>query len=61
MNEKNVVTHKVEGHPGAMIWGLKDEPNVFNLTVTRGKYRASFKLEGKTLEHAMREAKDFLL
>lgn len=53
-------THKVEGHPGAMLWELKDEPGIFNLTVTRGKYRTSFKLEGKTLPIAMREAIDFL-
>lgn len=60
MTSDRAVVHKVEGHAGASVWCLKDEPGVFYLTNSRGKNRSTHQLEATTLEHALREAKDSL-
>lgn len=60
MSDKRVNTHKVEGHPGAMVWELKDEPGIFYLTNSRGKNKATHQLEAATLPIAIKEAKDCL-
>lgn len=58
-NEKANV-HKVEGHPGAMVWESKDEPGIYYLTNSRGANRHTHQLEARTLPVALKEAKDCL-
>lgn len=60
MSTEKVTTHKIEGHPGAMVWSLKDEPGIFYLTNSRGKNQHTHQLEAAKLEHALKEAKDCL-
>jgi len=55
-----VITHKVEGHPGAMVWSAADEPEIFYLTNSRGNKRSTHLLEAKTLAEAVKAAKDWL-
>jgi hypothetical protein len=60
MSSDKVNTHKVEGHPGAMVWELKEEPGIFYLTNSRGSNRHTHQLEASKLVHALKEAKDCL-
>jgi hypothetical protein len=60
MTSDRTNVHKVEGHPGAVVWELKDEPGIFYLTNSRGKNRHTHQLEATKLEHAIKEAKDAL-
>lgn len=60
MTSDKANVHKVEGHPGAVVWESKDEPGIFYLTNSRGKNRSTHQLEAVKLEHAIKEAKDYL-
>lgn len=60
MNSERANVFNVEGHPGAVVWELKEDPGMFYLTNSRGKNRATRKLEAETVEAAIREAKESL-
>lgn len=60
MTSEKANTHKVEGHPGAVVWSAKDEPGIYYLTNSRGKNRHTHQLEATKLEIALREARDCL-
>lgn len=60
MSSERANVFKVEGHPGAVVWELKEDPGLFYLTNSRGKYRNTRKLEAETKDAALREAKDAL-
>lgn len=59
MSEK-VRTHKFKQYPGAMVWQVAAEPDIYYLTQTRGKNRSTFKLDAETMEQAIAAAEDFL-
>lgn len=60
MSSERANVFKVEGHPGAVVWEVKDDPGVFYLTNSRGTNRSTRKLESETAEAAVKEAKDAL-
>lgn len=60
MKSDKANVHSIEGHPGAVVWEVKDEPGIFYLTNSRGGKRHTHQLEATKLDIAIKEAKDCL-